>query len=63
MQQMSLREYIDNLERDGYTVRDDHGDDPMLIRPDGCIAWTADAGETAGLADALERWFAPAAEF
>ncbi len=35
MQQMSLREYIDNLERDGYTVRDDHGDDPMLIRPDG----------------------------
>ena len=35
MQQMSLREYIDNLERDGYTVRDDHGDDPVLIRPDG----------------------------
>lgn len=33
----------------------------MLIRPDGCIAWAADAGETAGLADALERWFAPAA--
>ncbi|MBO9581306.1 MAG: FAD-dependent monooxygenase [Sphingobium sp.] len=29
----------------------------MLIRPDGCIAW---AGEDApGLADALERWFAP----
>jgi polyphosphate kinase 2 len=35
MQQMSLREYIDNLERDGYTVRDDHGDDPVLIRPNG----------------------------
>jgi 2-polyprenyl-6-methoxyphenol hydroxylase-like FAD-dependent oxidoreductase len=33
----------------------------MLIRPDGCIAWAADAGETAGLADALERWFAPVA--
>jgi hypothetical protein len=32
----------------------------MLIRPDGCIAWAADAGETAGLADALRRWFAPA---
>jgi polyphosphate kinase 2 len=35
MQQMSLREYIDSLERDGYTVRDDQGDDPVLIRPDG----------------------------
>src|SRR3954466_14602470 len=35
MQQMSLREYIDSLEREGYTVRDDHGDDPVLIRPDG----------------------------
>jgi polyphosphate kinase 2 len=35
MQQQSLREYIDSLERDGYTVRDDHGDDPVLIRPDG----------------------------
>src|SRR6476660_9124206 len=35
MQQMTLREYIDSLTRDGYTVRDDHGDDPMLIRPDG----------------------------
>jgi polyphosphate kinase 2 len=32
---MSLREYIDSLERDGYTVRDDQGDDPVLIRPDG----------------------------
>ena len=32
----------------------------MLIRPDGCIAWAGDAGEIDGLADALERWFAPA---
>ncbi|WP_296359269.1 FAD-dependent monooxygenase [Ramlibacter sp.] len=32
----------------------------MLIRPDGCIAWAAGADETAGLADALERWFTPA---
>ncbi len=32
----------------------------LLVRPDGCIAWTGDASETAGLADALERWFAPA---
>ena len=30
---MSLRQYIDSLEREGYTVRDDHGDDPVLIRP------------------------------
>ncbi|MGZ5405225.1 MAG: polyphosphate kinase 2, partial [Nocardioides sp.] len=35
MQQMSLRQYIDSLGREGYTVRDDHGDDPVLIRPDG----------------------------
>jgi polyphosphate kinase len=35
MNQMSLRQYIDELERGGYTVRDDHGEDPMLIRPDG----------------------------
>jgi polyphosphate kinase len=35
MSQMSLREYIDTLSREGYTVRDDHGDDPMLITPDG----------------------------
>jgi len=33
----------------------------MLIRPDGCIAWAGDAGETERLADALERWFAPTA--
>jgi len=35
MQQMPLREYIDSLGREGYTVRDDHGEDPVLIRPDG----------------------------
>jgi polyphosphate kinase 2 len=35
MQQMSLREHIDSLARQGYTVRDDHGDDPALITPDG----------------------------
>ena len=35
MNQMSLRQYIDELEQGGYTVRDDHGEDPMLIRPDG----------------------------
>ena len=33
----------------------------LLIRPDGCIAWAGDGGEMAGLAEALERWFAPAA--
>ncbi len=32
---MNLREYIDSLKTSGYTVRDDHGDDPMLIAPDG----------------------------
>lgn len=37
-------------------------DSSMLIRPDGCIAWAAEAGETAGLIDALERWFARAAK-
>ena len=31
----NFREYIDHLERDGYTVRDDHGDDPVLIDPGG----------------------------
>jgi polyphosphate kinase len=35
MSQLSLREYIDTLSHEGYTVRDDHGDDPMLITPDG----------------------------
>jgi polyphosphate kinase 2 len=35
MHQMGLREFIDALAREGYTVRDDHGDDPILITPDG----------------------------
>ncbi|APH02720.1 polyphosphate kinase [Janibacter indicus] len=33
--QQNLREYIDRLTVEGYTVRDDQGDDPMLIAPDG----------------------------
>ena len=37
------------------------GGPSLLIRPDGCIAWAGDAGDMAGLADALARWFAPAA--
>ena len=32
---MGLREYIDTLSHEGYTVRDDHGDDPMLITTRG----------------------------
>jgi polyphosphate kinase 2 len=35
MQQMPLRVYIDSLAEQGYTVRDDHGEDPALIAPDG----------------------------
>lgn len=38
---MNLRAYIDKLRTEGYTVRDDHGDDPMLIAPNG---------------DAVETW-------
>ena len=34
-QKMNLREYIDLTRAEGYTVRDDHGEDPMLIAPDG----------------------------
>ncbi len=33
--QQNLREYIDRLMVEGYTVRDDHGDDPMLNAHDG----------------------------
>ncbi|WP_435201048.1 polyphosphate kinase 2 [Janibacter sp. GS2] len=33
--QQNLRAYIDQLIDEGYTVRDDQGDDPMLIAPDG----------------------------
>lgn len=40
-QKMNLRAYIDKLRTEGYTVRDDHGDDPMLIAPNG---------------DAVETW-------
>lgn len=34
-QHMDLRHYIDSLRDGGYTVRDDGGEDPMLIGPDG----------------------------
>ncbi|MFC0359317.1 MULTISPECIES: polyphosphate kinase 2 [Kytococcus] len=33
--QMELREYIDRLSAEGYTVRDDQGSDPDLIDPGG----------------------------
>ncbi|WP_277453433.1 polyphosphate kinase 2 [Janibacter sp. DB-40] len=33
--QQNLREYIDRLTAEGYTVRDDQGDDPQLIAPNG----------------------------
>ncbi|GAA1144937.1 polyphosphate kinase 2 [Ornithinicoccus hortensis] len=33
--QQELREYIDRLRVEGYTVRDDQGSDPDLITPDG----------------------------
>ncbi|MFE9576961.1 FAD-dependent monooxygenase [Nocardia sp. NPDC006044] len=33
----------------------------MLARPDGFVAWAADAGARAGLETALARWFGPAA--
>ncbi len=45
-QKMNLREYIDSLRTEGYTVRDDHGDDPQLIRPDGQAVQTCDAGDS-----------------
>jgi polyphosphate kinase 2 len=35
MQHMSLRAFIDSLSEQGYTVRDDQGEDPSLITPDG----------------------------
>jgi 2-polyprenyl-6-methoxyphenol hydroxylase-like FAD-dependent oxidoreductase len=31
----------------------------MLIRPDACIAWAAEAASTDGLEEALRRWFNP----
>lgn len=33
--QQKLREYIDQIRAEGYTVRDDHGEDPDLIDPGG----------------------------
>jgi polyphosphate kinase 2 len=33
--QQRLREYIDQIRTEGYTVRDDHGSDPDLIDPGG----------------------------
>ncbi|AEM51844.1 FAD-dependent monooxygenase [Stenotrophomonas maltophilia] len=34
----------------------------MLVRPDGIVAWACNAGDTeAGLREALQRWFGPAA--
>ncbi|QIM22559.1 polyphosphate kinase 2 [Phycicoccus sp. HDW14] len=34
-QKMNLREYIDTLRTEGYTVRGGKGEDPVLIAPDG----------------------------
>ncbi len=39
-QQMNLREYIDNLRVEGYTVHGSKGEDPMLIAPDGSAVET-----------------------
>jgi len=30
-----VREYIDRLQTDGYSVGEDHDDDPILIDPEG----------------------------
>ena len=35
MSQMGLREYIDELQAQGYRVEGGKGEDPLLIRPDG----------------------------
>ncbi|HKJ12008.1 MAG TPA: polyphosphate kinase 2 [Ornithinimicrobium sp.] len=40
VQQQKLREYIDQLRIEGYTVRDDGGSDPDLISPDGSAVET-----------------------
>jgi 2-polyprenyl-6-methoxyphenol hydroxylase-like FAD-dependent oxidoreductase len=44
---------------DGYEdrVRQVDGDTPMLVRPDGYVAWASPNGDTQGLAEALKRWF------
>ena len=39
-QQMNLREYIDHLRVEGYTVEGSRGEDPMLIAPDGSAVET-----------------------
>ncbi len=39
-QQMNLREYIDRLRVEGYTVHGSKGEDPMLIAPDGSAVET-----------------------
>ena len=35
------------------------GGPSLLIRPDACVAWAADGDDTAGLPEALARWFLP----
>ena len=35
MENRELRDYIDRLRAEGYTVRDDHGEDPDLIDING----------------------------
>jgi hypothetical protein len=36
-----------------------HTGPSMLVRPDACIAWAAEANSIDGLAEALRRWFNP----
>ena len=35
MNQMGLREYIDQLQSEGYRVEGGKGEDPQLVAPDG----------------------------
>ena len=35
LQRLNLREYIDKLKTEGYTVRGSKGEDPVLIAPNG----------------------------
>ncbi|MGW6282795.1 FAD-dependent monooxygenase [Kribbella sp. NPDC055071] len=48
-----------NVRRPGYDkrLRQVDGKTPMLIRPDGYVAWASPAGNDEGLTEALERWF------
>ena len=43
MENRELRDYIDRLRDEGYTVRDDHGEDPDLIDINGkaCLLYTS----------------------